>query len=449
MNQSNFIFFLLIFSFFTTQPLELVTVFNDNNDESGPNSIFTQCLEQNLSHFLITKIHVFYQSTSQDIPFIFTNPKIKIIPTKKATLDKIFKYIDSNLAGKKVIVANNDIFFDNSLFKLNYYPLNDNFMFLTTYEYNKKNDSWMINTNDYNCWVFLAPVNLNLDKTALNSKNCNAIIKNAVNKNEGLTITNPSLDVYSFRLNNNYNNLVIIPSAANINLPTSYTDFVNLTNFKLSWEHVKNNDRILLYACNMHLNNPAYCTPKQNPSAYNFACLSLNKNNSTHLLHDITKPIPLPDNSVDIYLSEDVFEHLDYNSLPTIINEIYRVLKPGGLFRLAMPDYRCDVLYNRSLKDINGKIIFDPQGGGEFVNGKVIKGGHLWFPTLESTKALLAKTFFNKPGKINYLHYYNTKNKSITNKIDYSLCYVRRTPDNDGRVQKPYRAMSIVIDLVK
>ncbi len=449
MKQNKFIFFLLLFNFSITQSLELVTVFNINKDELGPNSVFTQCLEQNLSHFLITKIHIFYQGPSENMPFMFTNPKITIVPTKRATLDKIFKYIDNNLSGKKVILANNDIFFDNSLFKLNYYPIDDNFMFLTTYEYNQKNNFWQINSNNYNCWFFSSPVNLELDKTHLNSKNCNVVIKNAVNKNSRLTANNPSLDVYSFNLGANYNNLIIAPSATNITAPINSTDFTNLAKFKLSWDLVKKSDRILLYARNIHLNNPQYCTPSQNPSAYNFACLSLNKNNSTHLLHDVTKPIPLPDNSVDVYLSEDVFEHLEYNSLPAIIDEIYRVLKPGGLFRLAMPDYRCDILYNRSVRDTNGKIIFDPQGGGDFLNGKVIKGGHLWFPNLESTKALLAKTAFNKPGKINYLHYYNTKNKSITNKIDYSLCYVRRTPDNDGRVKKPYRAMSIVVDLVK
>lgn len=51
----------------------------------------------------------------------------------------------------------------------------------------------------------------------------------------------------------------------------------------------------------------------------------------------------LSDNSVDIYQSEDVFEHIEYQTIPSIFNEIYRVLKPNGLFRLSMPDYRCDI----------------------------------------------------------------------------------------------------------
>ncbi len=198
----------------------------------------------------------------------------------------------------------------------------------------------------------------------------------------------------------------------------------------------------------MHCNNPDYCSPAQNPNCYRFACLSLNKSNSTHLLHDLANDLPLPDNCVDVFQTEDVLEHRPYDSLVEILNEIYRVLKPGGLCRISMPDYRCDVLYHRSVKDSDGRVIFDPQGGGQFVNGKVINGGHLWFPDLENVTVLLSKTLFNKKNKVNFLHYY-TEKESITKPIDYSVCYVRRTPDHDGRVSNPYRAMSIVVDLIK
>ena len=33
--------------------------------------------------------------------------------------------------------------------------------------------------------------------------------------------------------------------------------------------------------------------------------------------------------------------------------------------------------------------------------------------------------------------------------IDYSLGYIKRTPDNDKRVKKPRRPMSIVVDCYK
>jgi len=158
----------------------------------------------------------------------------------------------------------------------------------------------------------------------------------------------------------------------------------------------------------------------------------------------------LYDNSVDIYQSEDVFEHIEYNELCNVINEIYRVLKPEGLFRFSMPDYRCDVLYNRSEKNEKNEIIFDPNGGGnyDYENKKVINGGHLWFPRYESVKSLLDKTKFEK-NKINFLHYYDENNNPITKIIEYSKGYIHRTPDHDNRVSNPYRPMSIVVDCYK
>ena len=40
---------------------------------------------------------------------------------------------------------------------------------------------------------------------------------------------------------------------------------------------------------------------------------------------------PLPDNSVDAFQTEDVMEHIPYEKIIVLFNEIYRILKPGGL----------------------------------------------------------------------------------------------------------------------
>ena len=187
-----------------------------------------------------------------------------------------------------------------------------------------------------------------------------------------------------------------------------------------------------------------------NISQYPFIGLSLQCNNNTNIQHNILNKMDLFDNSVDIYQSEDVFEHIEYDKLKDVINEIYRVLKPGGLFRLSIPDYRCDILYNRSEKNDDNKIIFDKGGGGDYdyENKKVINGGHVWFPKYELVKSLLDKTSFEQ-NKINFLHYYDINNNSINKVIDYSKGYIIRTPDNDKMVNYPYRTMSIVVDCYK
>jgi SAM-dependent methyltransferase len=212
------------------------------------------------------------------------------------------------------------------------------------------------------------------------------------------------------------------------------------------FQDIKNKDKIYLYCGDLPYERIKYTKNK-------FIGLSLSQSNYNHIKHDITNKFDLFDNSVDLIQSEDVMEHIEYDKLISIINEIYRVLKSGGLFRLSMPDYRCDILYNRSLKHTNGDIYFDAGGGGnyDYNNNKVIDGGHVWFPKYEEVKTLLNNTLFNNngSGKIDFLHYYDENSQPHMNKIDYTLGFISRTPDFDKRVQNPNRPMSLVIDCWK
>lgn len=210
----------------------------------------------------------------------------------------------------------------------------------------------------------------------------------------------------------------------------------NLTLKKAKFSDLNKGEKIYLYAGDV---------PKMKEYR-EYIGLSLNQSNKNHIKHDVLKKYPLQDNTVNRYQSEDVFEHINYEQLHLAINEIYRVLKKGGLFRLSLPDYKCDILNDRTTKNEKGELVFDPYGGGTFVDGKVLNGGHLWFPTYSTVKELLEKTNFKN---YTFLHYYDEEGKGITNKIDYSKGFVMRTPDNDDRVKNPYRPMSIVVDCIK
>jgi len=205
---------------------------------------------------------------------------------------------------------------------------------------------------------------------------------------------------------------------------------------KKSFNQIKDNPRIFLYAGDLPLL----------PQYKKFIGLSLTKHDSRHIKHDITQPHDLPDNSIDIYQAEDVLEHIPYAMLKDIINDIYRILKSGGVFRLSVPDYGCDILHERSRKNKTDEIVFDPEGGGRFVDGQVVDGGHLWFPRYKTVADLLTNTRFTN---IQFYHYYDETGKAVAHPIDYSIAYVQRTPDNDERVQNPYRPMSIVVDCIK
>lgn len=443
--------FLVLF-FNQTNSFQLITNF-DNASNVKKNSLdldrFSACLQKNLNLYLIDTIHVFYVNPPANLPSIFKDKRIKIISLDQpATFKQLFNYANTNLASKRVIITGPQVYFDESLFKLNYYPMDDQFMCLSLAELALNPGQLPTDYKAYDSFIFTAPTPISIPKDlkwdAIDGEHAIQII---ASNTDNLIVTNPALDVLSYQISNNTPHLKPttnkLPRCSKINITCS-----PLAPFNLTWDLVKKGSKILLYDRNMHCLNPDYCTPAENPSCYKFACLSLNKNNSTHILHDLASYLPLPDNCVDVFQTEDVLEHRPYDTLVNIINEIYRVLRPGGLCRISVPDYRCDLLYNRSIKDHKGNIVFDPQGGGRYENGQVVAGGHLWFPDLENMTVLLSKTLFNKPNKVSFLHYYTNK-KSITHPIDYSICYVRRTPDHDGRVSNPYRGMSMVIDLIK
>jgi SAM-dependent methyltransferase len=170
--------------------------------------------------------------------------------------------------------------------------------------------------------------------------------------------------------------------------------------------------------------------------------LSLTQRNHRHIQHDLTRPLPFPDASVAAFQAEDVLEHIGYADLPPVLAEIHRVLKPGGRFRLSVPDYGCDVLRERTWMDAAGNLLFDPDGGGT-----PAEPGHLWFPRIDSVRALVDRGPF---ARSDFLHYWNLDDATfVLRPIDHDLGFVLRTPDFDDRVRHPPRPMSLVVDLIK
>jgi len=57
------------------------------------------------------------------------------------------------------------------------------------------------------------------------------------------------------------------------------------------------------------------------------------------LVHDLRRGIPFGDDSADVIYHSHFLEHLDYKDVDATLREIHRVLKVGGVHRIAIPNF--------------------------------------------------------------------------------------------------------------
>ena len=81
---------------------------------------------------------------------------------------------------------------------------------------------------------------------------------------------------------------------------------------------------------------------------------------------DVSRPFDIPDESFNYIYSEHLFEHLTYRQGKNMLNECYRILKPGGIIRLSTPNIEFLIdLYLHPEKEINKAYIeFDSKRTG-------------------------------------------------------------------------------------
>lgn len=105
---------------------------------------------------------------------------------------------------------------------------------------------------------------------------------------------------------------------------------------------------------------------------------------------DLSKPMPYPENSFCAVFSSHVFEHLPRKVFARLLQELFRVLRPGGVMRVSVPDLDYFVqAYTSESADEFVKAVFEIDHSGD-------KNRHQWMYT-ECTlrKALEAAGFKN------------------------------------------------------
>ena len=67
--------------------------------------------------------------------------------------------------------------------------------------------------------------------------------------------------------------------------------------------------------------------------------LDINPRSRAEVIHDLNAfPYPFADNTFDTIVSRSILEHL--SDIPAVMDELYRILKPGGRLIIQVPYFR-------------------------------------------------------------------------------------------------------------
>lgn len=118
---------------------------------------------------------------------------------------------------------------------------------------------------------------------------------------------------------------------------------------------------------------------------------------------DITRGIPFPNHRFDGIFSEHCLEHISLASVDSVMRECYRILRPGGVLRIALPDGE---LYLRQyLEYLNGAEVVLPCSSGDAFEGiyspilsvnRIFRShGHLFIYDADLLSKLLGRNGFH------------------------------------------------------
>ena len=165
------------------------------------------CLQENINNKYIKKIIVVLEKHLETFPF--DSSKLEFWELcKRPTYSDMFEHANINYVGETCIIANSDIFFNNTLKHLENFDLKNLFLCLTRYDLKLDgslvfiNEDFMMRSQDV--WVFKSPVPPTLverSKFYLGTNACDNMISR-IATDSGLITTNPSLLIETIHLHN-------------------------------------------------------------------------------------------------------------------------------------------------------------------------------------------------------------------------------------------------------
>lgn len=139
--------------------------------------------------------------------------------------------------------------------------------------------------------------------------------------------------------------------------------------------------------------------------------------------HDIEN-LPFEENTVDIIYASHVFEYFDREECVNVLQKWKNVLKPGGILRLAVPNFE---EYTRLY--VNGKITLDQCLGPLYGKWKMTETETIYHKTtydFTSLKQILENNGFKDVKK------WDWKQVEHGNSDDYSQSYIPHMDKENG-----------------
>jgi hypothetical protein len=183
----------------------LIGYYEDSNP--GRQAEYLQCLRRNAQHAGISRITVFIEDGSTATGLrkkdpIFTHEKIRLVPhRRRVTYSHLFAYANDALAGCLVIIANADIFFDETLNLLTEASVHGRLLCLSRWDETPDGPVHYDQPNSQDAWIFETPIPKIACDFPLGMPGCdNRLAYEA--QTAGITVCNPSRSIRARHLHN-------------------------------------------------------------------------------------------------------------------------------------------------------------------------------------------------------------------------------------------------------
>ncbi len=181
----------------------LVTYWNTKDLERRAE--FERCFKENIANKYIGKIYVLYEKFDGNAPDFLVDPKIEIISWPgQPTYKDFFDFANEHLKDQVVIVANTDIFLDDTLSSIEKLDFTRERLVLALTRYNvpEYKGRWRRHVRSMDTWIFKTPMEYKDARYLIGKPGCELAMLDewiAI----GYNVSNPSLTIKTWHVHLN------------------------------------------------------------------------------------------------------------------------------------------------------------------------------------------------------------------------------------------------------